>query len=289
MNATSEPRQGLHTTLAAVGDNTTGNNFLGNGGTELNTTSQVYDLQFRNYDPILGRMNQVDPLADRFGSHSPYNYSFNNPITFNDVNGAKPGPWSADFAESYTGDDYGSRNSWSKMVAHGGMWQFVGGPGEGWGGYVGNYGLAGGGFGFGDSYAQVSRLAMARNDALSSTDGGSIDTRTGKVSFYNSNEAFAAGYAYNEYHNSWSTTVMGSAYASVGNYQTIQELSSTVARMLIADNGPGPGYQYTRDDGTKVYRDVNGHLYYIDADGTSWSKGEANMSDHLPGGKYFLS
>ena len=96
MKATREPRPGLHTTLRQMRDKTTGNNFLGNGDTELNTTSQVYDLQFRNYDPILGRMHQVDPLAHSFGSLTPYNYSFNNPVAFYDVNGAKPGPWSAD-------------------------------------------------------------------------------------------------------------------------------------------------------------------------------------------------
>ena len=33
-------------------DNTT-NNFLGNGGTELNTTSALYDLQYRNYDAVV--------------------------------------------------------------------------------------------------------------------------------------------------------------------------------------------------------------------------------------------
>ncbi|MBX2897718.1 MAG: hypothetical protein KF763_19915 [Cyclobacteriaceae bacterium] len=59
-------------------------NFLYNGGTELNPTSNVYDLHFRNYDPTLARMNQVDPMATKYASLSPYNFSFNNPITYND-------------------------------------------------------------------------------------------------------------------------------------------------------------------------------------------------------------
>ncbi|MFZ6009404.1 MAG: RHS repeat-associated core domain-containing protein, partial [Bacteroidota bacterium] len=71
-------------------ENSTGNNFLANGGTELNTTSSLYDLDFRNFDPILGRMHQVDPMADKYGSATPYNFSFNNPVSLNDPSGADP-------------------------------------------------------------------------------------------------------------------------------------------------------------------------------------------------------
>jgi RHS repeat-associated protein len=56
----------------------------------LNTTTQLYDLDFRNYDPLLGRMNGVDPMASKYSSLTPYNYSFNDPVTFTDVNGADP-------------------------------------------------------------------------------------------------------------------------------------------------------------------------------------------------------
>jgi RHS repeat-associated protein len=78
---------GLQTANSWTRDNTTGNNFLANGGTELNATSQVYDLDFRNYDPALGRLNQVDPLASKFGSLSPYHFSYNNPVGFTDPSG----------------------------------------------------------------------------------------------------------------------------------------------------------------------------------------------------------
>ncbi len=47
-------------------------------------------LAYRNYDPILGRMNGVDPMASKYSSLTPYNYSFNNPVTFTDPNGADP-------------------------------------------------------------------------------------------------------------------------------------------------------------------------------------------------------
>jgi RHS repeat-associated protein len=71
-------------------ENSTVNNFVGNGGTELNTTTQVYDLHYRNYDPVLGRMNQVDPMASKYGSVTPYNYAFNAPTNMNDPLGDDP-------------------------------------------------------------------------------------------------------------------------------------------------------------------------------------------------------
>src|ERR1041385_4147572 len=49
---------GSQTANSWTRDNSVANNFLANGGTELNTTSSLYDLEFRNYDPILGRMHQ---------------------------------------------------------------------------------------------------------------------------------------------------------------------------------------------------------------------------------------
>jgi hypothetical protein len=45
------------------------------------------DLFYRNYDPVLGRMNQVDPMASQLSSLSPYNYSGNSPVVYNDPKG----------------------------------------------------------------------------------------------------------------------------------------------------------------------------------------------------------
>jgi RHS repeat-associated protein len=78
----------LQTANSWTRDNSTANNYLANGGTEFNPTSSVYDLDFRNYDPVLGRLNQVDPLATNDVSLSPYHYSFNNPVRFIDPSGA---------------------------------------------------------------------------------------------------------------------------------------------------------------------------------------------------------
>ena len=81
---------GLQTAASWTRESNTGNNFLYNGGTELNQTTQVYDLYYRSYDPALGRFGQVDPMASRFGSVNPYNYGFNNPAAFNDPLGDCP-------------------------------------------------------------------------------------------------------------------------------------------------------------------------------------------------------
>ncbi|QOI98037.1 MAG: hypothetical protein HRU69_11325 [Flammeovirgaceae bacterium] len=113
--------------LAKVGtrENVTGNNFLYNGGTELNTTTNVYDLFFRNYDPALDHMNAclpkrlrrhgVDPMARKYASLTPYNYSFNDPVTFTDPNGADPeGYWEGaePIFEQYTMRMYSPTYGW---------------------------------------------------------------------------------------------------------------------------------------------------------------------------------
>jgi tRNA A-37 threonylcarbamoyl transferase component Bud32 len=55
---------GLPTANSWTREGAVDNRFLNNGGTELNSTTQVYDLFYRNYNPVLGRMNQVDPVFE---------------------------------------------------------------------------------------------------------------------------------------------------------------------------------------------------------------------------------
>ena len=61
---------------------------------ELKGRGNHYDLGARHYDPRVGRMLSLDPMAAKYPAQSPYAYGANNPAAILDYMGADPNPQS---------------------------------------------------------------------------------------------------------------------------------------------------------------------------------------------------
>jgi RHS repeat-associated protein len=197
---------GLQTQNSWTRENVTGNNFLYNGGSELNTTTAVYDLFFRNYDPALGRMNQVDPMAAKYASLTPYNYALNNPVRLNDPLGDDVEP-QREYREYYCGSCW--RDGESAMLYM---------RASGYGGSM--YGMGAGWRPSGSGW--VAQIGNLRIDYNSLSDGiHTFGFSGGEVNYYSpggQDRALAFGILYNDHYESWQYTSYGSEATTVIAY-----------------------------------------------------------------------
>ena len=69
--------------------NGTENNYKTYVGKEHNESLglDIYEMDWRQYDPALGRFNVIDKMATSFSNQTPYHYGNNNPIFFKDPSG----------------------------------------------------------------------------------------------------------------------------------------------------------------------------------------------------------
>jgi RHS repeat-associated protein len=179
---------GLQAQTSWTRESNVANNFLYNGGTELNKTTQVYDLYYRNYDPVLGKFGQVDPVAGKYGSMSPFSFSNDDPVFWNDPQGDDP---------SYDAIRIDSR-------IYSALMSMLSNP------YTNNPYLHGD-----DMPADPGRQSGGGGGSMF---GGSWSPSGGTELFGSEDEAFSAGYAYNEMHNSWSSTIHADGAAAFNSY-----------------------------------------------------------------------
>ncbi|WP_282088346.1 RHS repeat domain-containing protein [Aquimarina algiphila] len=71
-----------------------------------------HDFGARNYDAALGRWFNIDPLGEKFPSSNPYEYTFNNPISFFDPDGMENTIYIV-----YTNDDQEGRKEVEDMIS----------------------------------------------------------------------------------------------------------------------------------------------------------------------------
>ncbi|WP_146186622.1 RHS repeat domain-containing protein [Pedobacter sp. HMWF019] len=162
-------------------------------GKEKQDQEKLCDYGFRFYDPVVGRLSTIDPLAENHFDTNPYHYVLNNPMRYMDYLGLD----TTYNQNNMTGKDWHNYKSGSDDINLNNVTIVGQRPGGNWGGFSGGFGnsgswgngFGGGAFGFGG----FGSVAIPPPVLTSSSSGpfNQLDNRGGEEGSYMS-KALAA-------------------------------------------------------------------------------------------------